>query len=92
MFIKNVHILKIKFVIILCFRTVSENFRIVLVSSTTGQAFQRRIREYPALSQHLNTMWYQHWTREKLVDHAMFHLKGKVISRVYIVIIKPFHT
>eukprot|EP00057_Strongylocentrotus_purpuratus_P006394 XP_011660868.1 PREDICTED: dynein beta chain, flagellar outer arm [Strongylocentrotus purpuratus] len=57
-------------------KTVRNNFRVVLISADTGQDFQRRCREYPALTEHLNCHWYQHWTRERLVDHAMAYLQG----------------
>ncbi|XP_072166084.1 uncharacterized protein [Diadema setosum] len=57
-------------------KTVRNNFRVVLISADTGHRFQRRCREYPALTEHLNCHWYQHWTREKLVDHALAYLEG----------------
>ncbi|XP_033103095.1 dynein heavy chain 9, axonemal-like [Anneissia japonica] len=56
-------------------KTVRNNVRVVLVSSTSGADFQRRCREYPALTANLNCYWFQHWSREALVEHAMYHLK-----------------
>ncbi|XP_071959570.1 uncharacterized protein [Antedon mediterranea] len=64
-------------------KTVRNNVRVVLVSSTSGSDFQRRCREYPALTANLNCHWFQHWGREDLVDHATFHLKEfKVVTSI----------
>ncbi|XP_033641711.1 dynein beta chain, flagellar outer arm-like [Asterias rubens] len=57
-------------------KTVCSNFRVILVSSSSGASFQDRCRRYPALTAHLSCHWYQHWSRENLVDHALFHLNN----------------
>nr|XP_006816782.1 PREDICTED: dynein heavy chain 17, axonemal-like [Saccoglossus kowalevskii] len=56
-------------------KTVQNSFRVVLTSSTGGTFFQRRCREYPTVTSHLRCLWFPHWSKEKLVTHAFYHLK-----------------
>ncbi|XP_022099208.1 dynein beta chain, ciliary-like [Acanthaster planci] len=55
-------------------KAVSGNFRVVLVSSSSGAAFQDRCRQYPALTAHLSCCWYQHWSRERVIIHCNYRL------------------
>ncbi|CAH1797693.1 unnamed protein product [Owenia fusiformis] len=57
-------------------RTVQTNFRICFIASSGGKKFQKRCREYPAFTKNINFIWFPHWPRAKLVEHAAFHLEG----------------
>ncbi|KAJ8316216.1 hypothetical protein KUTeg_006230, partial [Tegillarca granosa] len=50
--------------------TVRNNFRICLIAGDGGRNFQRRCREYPAFTKNVNFIWFPHWSKAQLVDHA----------------------
>ncbi|XP_023931015.1 dynein beta chain, ciliary-like [Lingula anatina] len=56
-------------------KTVRKNFRICLIASSGGPNFQRICREYPAFTKNVNFIWFSHWSRQQLVNHASYHLK-----------------
>ncbi|KAK3108743.1 hypothetical protein FSP39_014630 [Pinctada imbricata] len=55
--------------------TVRNNFRLCLIVSEGKENFQRRCREYPAFAKNVNFVWFPHWSKTQLVDHAHHHLK-----------------
>ncbi|XP_076457719.1 uncharacterized protein LOC143291635 isoform X3 [Babylonia areolata] len=57
-------------------RTVRNNCRVCLIVSDTDNGFQRMCRHYPAFTKNVNFIWFQHWSKSQLVEHALFHLKG----------------
>ncbi|XP_070202269.1 uncharacterized protein [Littorina saxatilis] len=57
-------------------RTVRNNCRVCLIVSSTDSNFQQLCRQYPAFTKNVNFIWFQHWSKTQLVDHALFHLKG----------------
>ncbi|KAJ8316357.1 hypothetical protein KUTeg_006371 [Tegillarca granosa] len=57
-------------------KTVRNNFRICLIAGDGGRNFQRRCREYPAFTKNVNFIWFPHWSKAQLVDHAQYHLQG----------------
>ncbi|KAK6172547.1 hypothetical protein SNE40_016179 [Patella caerulea] len=56
-------------------KTVRKNFRVCLIASNGGKEFQRRCRNYPSFTKNVNFLWFGHWTKTQLVDHAAYHLK-----------------
>jgi len=57
---------------------VRNNFRICMIHCDGGQLFQRRCMEYPAFTENVNFLWFAHWSKSRLIEHAMYHLKGIV--------------
>ncbi|XP_071095883.1 uncharacterized protein [Haliotis cracherodii] len=57
-------------------RTVRNNFRVCLIAGRGGQKFQHRCREYPAFTKNMNLIWFPHWSKSQLVQHAFYHLAG----------------
>ena len=58
-------------------RTVRNNFRVCLIAGEGGTNLQRRCREYPAFTKNVNFIWFPHWSKTQLVEHALYHLNGK---------------
>ncbi|XP_053409232.1 uncharacterized protein LOC123561373 isoform X4 [Mercenaria mercenaria] len=56
-------------------KTVRNNFRVCLIAGDGGKNFQRRCREYPAFTKNVNFIWFPHWSKTQLVEHAMYHLQ-----------------
>ncbi|XP_052258855.1 uncharacterized protein LOC127863384 isoform X2 [Dreissena polymorpha] len=57
-------------------KTVRNNFRVCLIAGDGGTNFQRRCREYPAFTKSVNFIWFPHWSKTQLVEHAMYHLSA----------------
>lgn len=62
---------------ILYFRTVRENLRVIMTCTSLGEAFQKRCRALPALTNTVSIILMPHWSKEGLVSHASYHLKSK---------------
>ena len=58
---------------------VRNNFRICMIHCDGGQLFQRRCMEYPAFTENVNFLWFPHWSKSRLIEHAMYHLKGMLL-------------
>nr|XP_014352875.1 PREDICTED: dynein beta chain, flagellar outer arm-like [Latimeria chalumnae] len=56
-------------------KSVQQNFRLILVCSSTGALFHRNCREFPALLNTLNVYFIPHWSKEDLVAHAYHHVQ-----------------
>lgn len=41
------------------------------------EAFQRRCREFPSFAKNVNFLWFPHWSKTQLVEHAQYHFKGQ---------------
>ncbi|XP_052060514.1 uncharacterized protein LOC127700861 isoform X4 [Mytilus californianus] len=54
---------------------VRNNFRVCMIACDGGQQFQRRCREYPAFTENVNFLWFPHWSKSRLIEHALYHLK-----------------
>ena len=58
-------------------RTVRNNFRVCLIAGDGSKNFQRRCREYPTFTKNVNFIWFPHWSKTQLVEHAQYHLNRK---------------
>ena len=55
------------------------NFRVCLIAGEGGTNLQRRCREYPAFTKNVNFIWFPHWSKTQLVEHALYHLNGMLL-------------
>ena len=58
-------------------RTVRSNFRVCFIMNEGKEAFQRRCREFPSFAKNINFLWFPHWSKTQLVEHAQYHFKGE---------------
>ncbi|XP_056010102.1 uncharacterized protein LOC125667097 [Ostrea edulis] len=56
-------------------RTVRNNFRVCFIMNEGKEAFQRRCREFPSFSKNINFLWFSHWSKTQLVEHAQYHFR-----------------
>uniref|UniRef100_K1PIP3 Dynein beta chain, flagellar outer arm n=1 Tax=Magallana gigas TaxID=29159 RepID=K1PIP3_MAGGI len=56
-------------------RTVRNNFRVCFIMNEGKEAFQRRCREFPSFAKNINFLWFSHWSKTQLVEHAQYHFK-----------------
>nr|XP_022320176.1 dynein beta chain, flagellar outer arm-like isoform X6 [Crassostrea virginica] len=56
-------------------RTVRSNFRVCFIMNEGKEAFQRRCREFPSFAKNINFLWFPHWSKTQLVEHAQYHFK-----------------
>ena len=55
---------------------VRTNFRVVLVTSASKHAFQRRCITFPHLTTHMNIIFFSHWKLQQLIEVANYHVDG----------------
>ena len=53
------------------------NFRVMLVMCGGGTQFHAMCRDYPTLAKNVNFIWFPHWSKTQLIEHALFHVKVK---------------
>ncbi|XP_069470025.1 uncharacterized protein [Ambystoma mexicanum] len=56
-------------------QSIQQNFRWILIYSSTGPNFYRKCLEFPALVNALNVYFVPHWSRENLVAHADHYIR-----------------
>ncbi|KAJ1184768.1 hypothetical protein NDU88_001571 [Pleurodeles waltl] len=56
-------------------QSVQQNFRWILIYSSTGANFYRKCLEFPSLVNALNVYFIPHWSRESLVEHADHYIQ-----------------
>ncbi|GFO25145.1 dynein beta chain, ciliary-like, partial [Plakobranchus ocellatus] len=59
-------------------RTVRNNFRVMLVMCGGGNQFHAMCRDYPTLAKNVNFIWFPHWSKTQLIEHALFHVKEEM--------------
>ncbi|XP_055866060.1 uncharacterized protein LOC106055129 isoform X2 [Biomphalaria glabrata] len=57
-------------------RTVRNNFRVILIACGGVKEFQHMCREYPAFTKNVNFIWFPHWSKSQLIEHALYHLSA----------------
>jgi len=57
-------------------RTVRNNFRVILITCGGEEDFQSLCREYPAFTKNVNFLWFPHWSKSQLIEHALHHLNS----------------
>ncbi|KAH9514965.1 hypothetical protein Btru_021540, partial [Bulinus truncatus] len=55
-------------------KTVKKNFRVILIACGGPKEFQHMCREYPAFTKNVNFIWFPHWSKSQLIEHALYHL------------------
>ena len=66
------------------YRNICNNMRVVVTSASCDAKFQRNFKSYVSLCNRLNTVYCLEWSRMELVDVAIHHLKGHLLSNIHV--------
>ncbi|XP_015223291.2 uncharacterized protein [Lepisosteus oculatus] len=53
---------------------VTQNLRCVLICPSTGCSFSQNCQEFPIFTNTVNIYFVPHWSRSRLVEHALYHV------------------